>query len=242
MDTLIYGINWFAVLLFSLTLHEASHALAALLLGDKTAYHSGQVTLDPIPHIQRERVGMVVVPIVSFILTNFSWMIGWASAPYDPLWAARHPRRAAYMALAGPLANLFLMLLAIIAVHIGIYFNIFYQPESITFTSIVGVYPDGIGPALATLVSILFSLNLILFIFNLFPLPPLDGSCLYTLVVDEKKAQRIMEFIHQPGAGDHRPAGSLAVVSVCNRPHSVTGTELHPLSRVAIPMKTFLMN
>ena len=59
----------------------------------------------------------------------------------------------------------------------------------------------GIGPGLATLVSILFSLNLILFIFNLFPLPPLDGSCLYTLVVDEKKAQRIMEFMHQPGLG-----------------------------------------
>lgn len=201
MDTLIYGMTWYAVLLFSLTLHEASHALAALLLGDKTAYHSGQVTLDPIPHIQRERIGMVVIPLVSFVLTKFSWMMGWASIPYDPHWAWRYPRRAAYMALAGPLANLFLMLLAIAAVHAGIHFDMFYQPQKINFSSIVGVNPGGLGPALGTIVSILFSLNLILFIFNLFPLPPLDGSCLYTLVVSEKKAQRIMEFMHQPGLG-----------------------------------------
>jgi len=84
-----YGTAWYLAFLFSTTLHEASHALVALKLGDDTAHRGGQVTLDPIPHIQREPVGMVVVPIVSYLLGG--WMIGWASAPYDPEWAGRNP-------------------------------------------------------------------------------------------------------------------------------------------------------
>ena len=64
--SLIDGIAWYAVFLFSTTLHEASHAFAALKMGDDTAHRGGQVTLDPTPHIRREPVGMVFVPILSF--------------------------------------------------------------------------------------------------------------------------------------------------------------------------------
>src|SRR4029079_6609186 len=109
-DLVVLGLLWFVVFLFSTTLHHAGHAFAAYRLGDPTAYHGGQVSLSPFPHMQREPFGMVLVPIISFLLSRGTWMMGWAGAPYDPLWAHRHPRRAALMALAGPLANLSLVL------------------------------------------------------------------------------------------------------------------------------------
>ena len=87
---------WLAAFLLSLTCHEAAHALAGRLGGDSTA--AAQVTLDPIPHIKREPFGTLVVPIVSFFLQGGCWMIGWASAPYDPTWANLFPKRAAAMA------------------------------------------------------------------------------------------------------------------------------------------------
>ena len=80
VDTLTLGLIWFVVFLFSTTCHEGAHALVAKLGGDPTA--SGQVTLNPIPHIQREKFGMVVMPILSYLLGGY--MMGWASAPYDP--------------------------------------------------------------------------------------------------------------------------------------------------------------
>ena len=86
------AVVWYAAFLFSLTVHEAAHALVALKLGDPTAYHGGQVTLNPVPHIRREPFGTVVVPIVVYLMSG--WMMGWASAPYDPHWAERHPKRA----------------------------------------------------------------------------------------------------------------------------------------------------
>jgi hypothetical protein len=94
------GLQWFLVFIFSTSWHEAAHAWVAHKLGDSTAYEGGQVSLDPTPHIRREPIGMVVVPIISYLIGG--WMIGWASAPYDPRWANQYPRRAALMALAGP--------------------------------------------------------------------------------------------------------------------------------------------
>src|ERR1700751_2922021 len=113
-DTLVFGFIWYVAFLFSTTCHEASHALVAKVGGDDTA--ARQVTLNPVPHIQREPWGMVVIPILSFIFTR--GMIGWASAPFDPEWQRRYPRRAAMMALAGPAANYTLMLLAAIGLRV----------------------------------------------------------------------------------------------------------------------------
>ena len=79
MEQWIEGFGWYVAFLVSVTCHEASHALAAMKLGDRTAYNHGQVTLDPVPHIQREPWGMVIVPVLSFVMGG--WMIGWGSAP-----------------------------------------------------------------------------------------------------------------------------------------------------------------
>ena len=92
-EILTLGFISYIVFLFSTTCHEASHALVAKWGGDSTAALNGQVTLNPIPHIRREPWGMVVIPILAFLFMRR--MIGWASAPFDPAWERRYPKRAA---------------------------------------------------------------------------------------------------------------------------------------------------
>lgn len=188
------GPIWYVVFVFSLTCHEAAHALAAKFGGDDTAYLSGQVTLNPIPHMQRSPFGTIVVPLLSFVFSG--WMIGWASAPYDPYWQQRYPRRAAWMALAGPAANVAILLLAAIAVKLGVAMGYFAPPRSANFTSLVYAPDGGTAAAIATFLSITFSLNLLLAIFNLIPVPPLDGATVAGLFMSERTALRFYEFAH----------------------------------------------
>jgi Zn-dependent protease len=194
-EVLLLGLIWYVVFLLSTTCHEAAHALAAKLGGDLTAFHGGQVSLDPIPHIRREPFGMVIFPILSYALGG--WMMGWASAPYDPLWAQRHPRRAAWMSLAGPGANLSLTILAGLSIHIGLSAGAFVHPDSANFTHIVVTARPGVAEGAATLLSVMFSLNLLLGTFNLLPLPPLDGFGAVGLLLREETAQRFQGFALQ---------------------------------------------
>ena len=196
-QSLSLGVIWYIVFLFSTTCHEGAHALVAKLGGDPTAFHGGQVSLNPIPHIKREPFGMVVVPLLSYIYAG--WMIGWASAPYDPDWRRRFPRRAAWMALAGPGANFALMLLAALGIRIGISMHAFEMPASAAFTRITApVSPGGAGFA-ATFLSVLFVLNLVLGTFNLLPVPPLDGNTGVTLVMSENAAVRFLDWTRSAG-------------------------------------------
>src|SRR5262245_36677910 len=196
-DLLVLGVTWFVVFLFSTTLHEAGHALAAYRLGDPTAYHGGQVSLSPFPHIRREPFGMVLVPLLTFGMSKGGWMMGWASAPYDPVWAHRHPKRAALMALAGPVANLVLVVVAALGIRLGMALGQFFPPEHITFTAVTGAQ-GGLAAAAVAPLSILFSLNLILFVFNLLPLPPLDGSAVIAMFMSDDLARRYQELLRQP--------------------------------------------
>jgi len=188
------GAVWYIVFLLSLTCHEASHALAAKWGGDPTAFHRGQVTLNPIPHMRREPFGTIIVPLISYALGG--WMIGWGSAPYDPAWQFRHPRRAAWMALAGPLANLALLLLAAMGIHAGIITGILAAPESAGFSHVVAARSPGPNEALALFLSVLFSLNLLLAAFNLLPVPPLDGNTAAGLLLSEDNARRFAALSH----------------------------------------------
>jgi Zn-dependent protease len=194
---LILGVIWYIVFLFSTTCHEGAHALVAKLGGDNTAFSGGQVTLNPLPHIRREPVGLVVVPIVSYFLAH--WMIGWASAPYDPNWQERYPRRAAWMALAGPGANFALVILSAIAIRVGIAIGAFAMPDSVSFTHVVEPVGTGIAGFAATFLSIVFVLNLLLGTFNLLPVPPLDGSSVVTLLMPEETALKFMHWIRTGG-------------------------------------------
>ncbi len=193
---LVDGLKWYMVFLFSTTLHEAAHAWTALKLGDDTAYRGGQVTLDPTPHIKREPLGMVAVPILSYFLGG--WMIGWASTPYNPQWALHNPRRSAWMSLAGPGANLLLVLLAALAIRMGMVFHVFEAPARIGFSRVTVSGASDIFIFLAKMLSILFSLNLLLCTFNLMPLPPLDGSGLILFFTGSASSEKYLSFMRHP--------------------------------------------
>ena len=190
-ETIALGFVWYVVFLFSLCCHEAAHALAARLGGDPTAFLAGQMTLNPVPHMRREPFGTIVIPALSYFAGG--WMIGWASAPYDPAWRRQHPRRAAWMALAGPAANFTLVLAAAVAIRVGLALGTFSLPGRLGFTTIVGASSPGLAP-LAVLLSILFSLNLLLATFNLLPVPPLDGVEAIGLLLPENLARRLADF------------------------------------------------
>lgn len=196
-EKLADGIVWYIVFLFSTTLHEAAHAYSAMKMGDLTAYHGGQVTLNPSPHIRREPFGLVLVPILSFLLGG--WMMGWASAPYDPQWALRYPRRSALMALAGPAANVLLVFITALLIHEGILFDVFIAPDRISFMHITEAVEVGTWTHVATMLSVFFSLNLLLFAFNLIPVPPLDGSGALPLLMSEQLGQKYMSLLHRSG-------------------------------------------
>jgi Zn-dependent protease len=196
LERALDGFVWYVVFLFSTSLHEAAHAWAAKRGGDLTAYHAGQVTLDPRPHIRREPFGMLLLPI--FTALSSGWPIGYASAPYDPIWAMNHPRRAAWMSLAGPAANLLLVLAASAAIWTGIAGGYFVIPDSVNGSRVVAAAGGGIAASAALLLSACFTLNLILCLFNLLPLPPLDGSGALPLVLPGSMALRVQAWMRQP--------------------------------------------
>src|SRR5277367_4971815 len=199
-DFIALGIIWYIVFLFSTTCHEGAHSLVAHLGGDPTAFEGGQASLNPLPHIRRAPFGIVVVPILTYILPPH-WMIGWANAPYDPAWQSRYPRRAAWMALAGPAANFILVIVAGVAIRAGIAFRIFQLPDSVGFTHIVDPAIPGAAGFAATFLSILFVLNVLLGTFNLLPVPPLGGHTAITLLMSQGTALRFLDWTQRQGLG-----------------------------------------
>jgi Zn-dependent protease len=173
----VFGI-WYIVFLFSTVAHEAAHGLAAKLGGDETAYQGGQVTLDPLVHIRNSPWGMVLIPVLTFFQTG--WMMGWASVPFDAEWGKRHPRRQALMSLAGPAANFALALVGIVIMKLLLAAQVFDVPYQVSFTQLVRQageqQPGSLVNGLAMALSVLVNLNVLLGLFNLLPIPPLDGA------------------------------------------------------------------
>lgn len=193
------GLIWYFVFVYTTVFHEAAHAWSALRLGDDTAYRGGQVSLDPTPHIKREPFGLVIVPILSWFLNGGRWMLGWASAPYDPDWARRYPQRSAWMAMAGPAANIAVALFAALLIHVGLEWGVFGIPEFADMTNIVEARDPGkLWAFLATLLSITFSLQIVLIPFNLMPLPPLDGSAIPLFFLTGTAAEKYQELTANP--------------------------------------------
>lgn len=179
---LVLGFIWYVAFLFSTTCHEAAHAFVAKIGGDETAALGGQVSLNPVPHMRREPWGMIIIPLLSFVAMHA--MFGWASAPFNPDWERKHPRRSGWMALAGPVANFSLMFLAVIGLRIGAaggWFHVDPVTHQMDFA--------------ATTLLIFFSLNLLLGTFNLLPVSPLDGSTVILLFMSENTAQRYLNWL-----------------------------------------------
>jgi Zn-dependent protease len=189
-DQLAFGFLEYVVFLLSTTCHEAAHALVAKWGGDTTALEGGQVSLNPWPHIQREPFGMVLMPLIG--IATGSGLIGWASAPYNPKWAIENPKHAARMSLAGPVANFGIATLAGIAMRIGLAIGSFVPPDGISFSELVApATKGGIGEGVATVLSVFFSLNILLGCFNLIPFPPLDGYGVLGLFLSDANAVRL---------------------------------------------------
>jgi len=158
-----------AVLIFSLSFHEAAHAWAATRLGDPTARMLGRLTLNPLKHI--DWIGTVLFPLIMF--TTNAPLIGWAKPVPVDMRNLRHPRRDfALVALAGPISNLILAIVAAVAF------------ETLKAT---GGYVNLAGQVL--LLSVL--MNVALAVFNLFPVPPLDGGNVLMGVVPLRTAHAI---------------------------------------------------
>jgi len=206
---LAFGFLEYVVFLLSTTCHEASHALVAKWGGDMTAFEGGQVSLNPIPHLRREMFGMVILPLIGIL--SGTGLIGYASAPYNPEWSIQYPKRSGLMSLAGPSANFVLAILAGIVMRIGLTAGVFL-PGSISSDAIVEPASAGIATGAATILSVFFSLNLLLGCFNLLPIPPLDGFGVLGLFTDSEGALRLQHLRMKM-----RGVGMLAGILIASR-------------------------
>jgi Zn-dependent protease len=176
----------YVVLLFSLSIHEASHAWMADRCGDYTARYLGRVTLNPLPHI--DIVGTVIFPLLQFF-TNLP-LIGWAKpVPVNPIHLKNIQRDQAFISLAGPTSNLiaaiasFIILVALIFISPKLAFFIGGTAERYSVLPIGSIFAPLIG-----LLFFLFIINIALAIFNILPIPPLDGHWILYAVLPEKAA------------------------------------------------------
>jgi Zn-dependent protease len=156
------------VLLFSLSFHEAAHAWAALRMGDDTALREGRISLNPVVHI--DPIGTVLLPLLMF-LSSGSPVFGWAKpTPYNPA-NFRHDRTMArghvMVAGAGPISNLILALVFTVLLLVSLKAGLI-DPSY--------VQRNAPPPPLLVLLATGLQINVLLAIFNLLPLPPLDGS------------------------------------------------------------------
>jgi Zn-dependent protease len=166
------------ILLFSVIIHEISHGYAALIMGDKTAEYEGRLTLNPIPHI--DLVGTILFPAISLMLPG-SLLFGWAKpVPFNPYNLRNQKWGEAFVAVAGPLSNI------LIAVVFGLFIR-FY------------IVPNGMIESPVALISyIIVLLNITLAVFNLVPVPPLDGSKIISAILP-RQWMKVRGFIEKFG-------------------------------------------
>ncbi|MCF8181866.1 MAG: site-2 protease family protein [Burkholderiaceae bacterium] len=171
MDTsnLIQTVSVYAIpVIFAITLHEAAHGYAAKYFGDNTAYMMGRVTLNPFPHIHL--VGTILLPLLLYFSTSGALLFGFAKPVPVDFGNLRHPKRdMVWVALAGPASNLV---------------------QAIVWALLYVVYTDfGVSEKffLAMCKAGVLS-NVVMFAFNLFPLPPLDGGRIVVGLLPWKQA------------------------------------------------------
>ena len=170
---------WALPVLFAITVHEAEHGYVARYLGDNTAYMLGRVTLNPLKHI--DPIGTIAMPILLYFATNGAFLFGYAKPVPVNFGALKHPKRdMVWVALAGPASNFvqaigwaFFMLALVVT---GVEERFFTQMAR------AGVL-----------------VNLVMWAFNLFPLPPLDGGRVLAGLLPHGRAQELLARIEPWG-------------------------------------------
>ncbi len=183
------------VLLLSLVVHECAHAWAALRLGDDTALRMGRLTLNPVAHL--DPIGSLVFPVLGLMLGGY--LFGWAKpVPVNPLRLGNPLRDHALVAAAGPLSNLALALVS--AILLGIVMGVAHLNPGQTG-------PGGSLVFLSRLLEMGIILNVLLAIFNLIPIPPLDGSWILLTFLRGEAAELYLRI---------RPFGFILIIVLLN--------------------------
>ena len=165
-----FGLISLVILIFSAILHEIAHGIMAERLGDPTARLSGRLTLNPILHI--DPYLSILLPLILIIAQSPVIFGGAKPVPVDPFNLRDGRKDMALVSLAGPLTNFVI---------------------AIGFAGIIHLVPlETVGPFVYHVLYLIVQLNLLLGIFNLVPIPPLDGSKIWTILLPERDALRFM--------------------------------------------------
>jgi Zn-dependent protease len=170
-EVISHLVMYIVVLLLAISAHEAGHAWMSWKFGDDTAYMLGRVTLNPVAHT--DPIGTLLIPIVSFLLGVFGGalanvpLIGWGiPTPVNPRNWTRYKLANVMVSVAGVLMNIALAVSAVVVWKLLIVSGITSQLD----------FQNGVGKPIAIFFTYMIKLNISLFIFNLLPFPPLDGS------------------------------------------------------------------
>ncbi len=159
-------------LIISIIIHEVSHGYVAHMLGDPTARLAGRLTLNPVPHI--DPLGSVIIPGL-LVLSGAAILIGWAKpVPYNPYNLKNQRWGEVFVAAAGPAVNIVIALIFAAIIQFGV--------------------ASGVNPAFVTIATYIVYINILLAIFNMIPIPPLDGSKVLSGLLPFHLQMRYQEF------------------------------------------------
>jgi Zn-dependent protease len=170
---------WFIVFLFSLSFHESAHAWTSERFGDYTGRYQGRITLNPLPHI--DIFGTIIFPLVGILSPGGAMLFGWAKpVETNPLLWRDKKKANIMVSMAGPVSNFILAIIAFTIVKVLLIYGVFDNGLVLGSGPFDIVVPTPNQPSvlvpIAKLLSILLELNIVLGVFNLIPVPPLDGS------------------------------------------------------------------
>jgi Zn-dependent protease len=165
------------VLIFSVVIHEVAHGFTALKFGDETAKYAGRLTLNPIKHI--DLFGSIILPLILVILPG-SLILGWAKpVPYNPYNFKNRRKGEFWVAFAGPLSNIVI---------------------GVIFIALIRLAPIlGLSAGFITLAFVVVLINFVLALFNLIPIPPLDGSKILFSLLPFEQQDRFALFLQRWG-------------------------------------------